>query len=89
MSKNRMFLVCAHHQEIESSLCLAERGLGRYECAPTVYLDDASALEDFFLKHFHCGKGDHFKLAYQYPRDHDADKPKVAEAINGVLHGSH
>lgn len=89
MSKNRMFLVCAHHQEIESSLCLGERQADFYEVSPVMYLDDGRTADEWFKKHLPCGKGDHFKLAYQYPRDHDADKPKVAEAINGMLHGSH
>lgn len=90
MSANRLFLVCAHCQEIEKSLLLADRADGdsQYTIATMKRADD------WFAKHQRCGTGvDHFKLATHRPPDWDVSPPaqdtpagavRLAIAMNGL-----
>ncbi len=90
MSANRLFLVCAHHPQLEHALCLAERAGNdaQYTAASMKRADD------WFAKHQGCGRGcDHFQLAMHRPADWDVAPPAEATPAGAVrlalVNGSH
>lgn len=96
MSANRLFLVCAHHPQIEDSLLLAERANNEsaYEGSFFSGRDDLRRVDDWFEKHSKCGRTrDHFTLAYHRPHDWDVAPPAEHTVAGGVrmalVNGSH
>lgn len=90
MSANRLFLVCSHHQNIDDSLCLAERPGNDAQYLAT----SMKRADDWFAKHMGCGRGaDHFQLAYHRPQDWDMPQPAEHTPAGAVrlalINGSH
>lgn len=81
MSANRIFLVCTHCQELESTLCLAERA----DADSQYTVSSMKRADDWFAKHARCGRGcDHYTLGYGRTHDWDVSPPAENTAAGGV-----
>lgn len=91
-SANRVFLVCQHHPEPASALCLGDRPEGSSVYALDGRLERRA--EKFFERHAKCGV-DCFRLAYERPQAWDLSPPADPAAVGvrmalatGAVNGS-
>lgn len=86
---NVMYLVCTHHPERVHSFRLAIRGTKTQYVSSGIRRQLADKLEEWLEEHRDCGGGfDHFTLAFDQPKDHDASAPpdKIANGVHAALH---